>query len=81
MLRKLLALAGLLGLAVAARRSPRPRQAPLRHVGWSFDGPFGMYDQDQLQRGFKVYTEVCSQCHSLNLIAVPQSRRPRRPVL
>ena len=27
-----------------------------------------MYDQAQLQRGFKVYSEVCSQCHSLNLI-------------
>ena len=26
-------------------------------------GPFGAYDQTQLQRGLKVYTEVCSSCH------------------
>ena len=26
---------------------------------WSFAGPFGKYDQAQLQRGFKVYHEVC----------------------
>ncbi|MGB6118795.1 MAG: cytochrome c1 [Mesorhizobium sp.] len=36
---------------------------------WSFAGPFGTYDRGQLQRGFKVYKEVCSQCHSLNLVA------------
>lgn len=36
---------------------------------WSFDGPFGTYDKAQLQRGFKVYREVCSSCHSLNLVA------------
>ena len=27
---------------------------------WSFAGPFGKFDQAQLQRGFKVYKEVCS---------------------
>jgi ubiquinol-cytochrome c reductase cytochrome c1 subunit len=31
---------------------------------WSFAGPFGHYDQAQLQRGFKVFREVCSNCHS-----------------
>jgi cytochrome c1 len=40
---------------------------PLQH--WSFHGPFGLYDQAQLQRGFKVYREVCSTCHSLKLLA------------
>lgn len=37
--------------------------------GYSFDGPFGRYDQQQLQRGLLVYREVCSSCHSLNLVA------------
>jgi len=35
---------------------------------WSFAGPFGRYDQGQLQRGFKVYREVCSACHSMDLV-------------
>jgi ubiquinol-cytochrome c reductase cytochrome c1 subunit len=36
---------------------------------WSFAGPFGHYDKGQLQRGLKVYTEVCSACHSMSLVA------------
>jgi ubiquinol-cytochrome c reductase cytochrome c1 subunit len=36
---------------------------------WSFAGPFGKYDKGQLQRGLKVYTEVCSACHSMNLVS------------
>jgi ubiquinol-cytochrome c reductase cytochrome c1 subunit len=36
---------------------------------WSFSGPFGKFDQAQLQRGFQVYKEVCAACHSLNLIS------------
>src|SRR4029079_14819311 len=36
---------------------------------WSFSGPFGKYDRGSLQRGLKVYNEVCSACHSLNYIA------------
>lgn len=36
---------------------------------WSFSGPFGVYDKAQLQRGLKVYTEVCAACHSLKFVA------------
>lgn len=36
---------------------------------WSFSGPLGKFDQGQLQRGLKVYREVCSNCHSLERIA------------
>jgi ubiquinol-cytochrome c reductase cytochrome c1 subunit len=35
---------------------------------WSFAGIFGTYDQNQLQRGFQVFREVCSNCHSARLI-------------
>jgi ubiquinol-cytochrome c reductase cytochrome c1 subunit len=38
---------------------------PRQH--WSFSGLFGTYDQAQLQRGFKVYREVCSTCHRLSI--------------
>ncbi len=40
-----------------------------KHVSFSFDGPFGKYDHAQLQRGFQVYKEVCSACHSLKHVA------------
>lgn len=33
------------------------------------DGPFGKFDNQQLQRGFQVYSEVCSACHSLKLVS------------
>jgi ubiquinol-cytochrome c reductase cytochrome c1 subunit len=40
-----------------------------REVDWSFAGPFGHYDKQQLQRGLKVYTEVCAACHSMRLVS------------
>jgi ubiquinol-cytochrome c reductase cytochrome b/c1 subunit len=36
---------------------------------WTFAGPFGNFDQAQLQRGFKVYREVCAKCHGLSMIS------------
>ena len=35
---------------------------------WTFAGPFGYYDTDQLRRGFKVYNNVCSACHGMRLL-------------
>ena len=32
---------------------------------WSFKGFFGKFDRGALQRGYQVYTEVCSSCHSM----------------
>ena len=40
-----------------------------KHVSFSFDGPLGTYDRPQLQRGFQVFKEVCSACHSLKFVA------------
>jgi ubiquinol-cytochrome c reductase cytochrome b/c1 subunit len=53
------------GPAAAQDHAPPP---PPR-LKWSFSGPFGTYDQAQLQRGFKVYREVCATCHSLGLLS------------
>ena len=61
-----LALAGLSLPAFA-----RTTQAELRPVpgGFAFEQPiFGRFDQGSLQRGYKVYAEVCSACHSMNLM-------------
>jgi len=40
-----------------------------KHLALASDGPFGKFDRQQLQRGFQVYKEVCSACHSLKLVA------------
>ncbi|HLM39204.1 MAG TPA: cytochrome c1, partial [Microvirga sp.] len=66
MKRTLLLAAALLGLsapAFAAGETPVPPQ-----VKWTFQGPFGKFDRAQLQRGFKVYREVCASCHSLSYV-------------
>ena len=38
-------------------------------VTFAHDGPLGKFDRGQLQRGLKVYSEVCAACHSLKLVA------------
>ena len=67
-----LVLASLLGAAVASSPAraaePEVDMLPDRQ-SWSFSGPLGGYDQGQLQRGFRIYREVCANCHSLNLVA------------
>ncbi|MDF0540952.1 cytochrome c1 [Sphingobium sp. H39-3-25] len=40
-----------------------------KEVHFSFNGPLGHYDKQQLQRGFQVFKEVCSACHSLKFVA------------
>jgi ubiquinol-cytochrome c reductase cytochrome c1 subunit len=71
MLGKFLTAASVAGLlAVGGVAQAGSSQAELKQdVHWSFESPLGMYDQRQLQRGFKVYKEVCSACHSMNLVA------------
>lgn len=68
-------LGGATTVAVAEDKTPVAENAtpvyPLkepREQKWTFAGPFGYYDKAQLQRGLKVYAEVCSACHSMNLV-------------
>jgi len=37
--------------------------------GFEFEGPFGTFDQNALQRGYRVYKEVCSSCHGMKLMS------------
>lgn len=41
----------------------------LKNVDWSFNGIQGTFDRQAIQRGFKIYKEVCSACHSLHRVA------------
>ena len=58
-------LAFVAGPALAAATAPEEPKG----VHWSFEGPFGKFDQAQVQRGYKVYREVCSACHSMDLMS------------
>ena len=40
----------------------------VKDVEFSFEGPFGKFDEAQLQRGLQVYTEVCAACHGLKYV-------------
>jgi ubiquinol-cytochrome c reductase cytochrome c1 subunit len=48
---------------------------------FSFEGPFGRYDQSQLQRGLQVYTEVCSACHGLKFVSFRSLENEGGPAL
>jgi len=61
------AAAGLALLAGAAFAAEG--QMPAKDVGFSFEGAFGHFDKGQLQRGYTVYKEVCSSCHSMQYVA------------
>lgn len=50
-------------LAYAAGDAPKPPEQD-----WSFSGPFGTYDKAAMQRGLKVYREVCAACHAMKRI-------------
>jgi ubiquinol-cytochrome c reductase cytochrome c1 subunit len=52
------------GHAMAAGDGPQ-----IEHRKWSFSGPGGHFDQNQLQRGFQVYKEVCATCHGLSRLS------------
>src|SRR6185312_11010231 len=54
-------------------------QVPPPRLKWTFAGPFGKFDQGQLQRGFKVYKEVCAVCHSMSMVAFRNLAEPGGP--
>jgi len=72
----LLAAALALPLAGTAQAS---EGAALKHVDWSFSGPFGTFDRAQLKRGFQVYKEVCAACHSIKYVSYRNLSEPGGP--
>lgn len=68
-----IALTGAMGTLAAtaeAATAPAPPEQEWHHGGVnSFTSMFKTFDRASLQRGFQVYKEVCSACHSMNLVA------------
>jgi ubiquinol-cytochrome c reductase cytochrome c1 subunit len=50
-----------------------------KDIDFSFEGPFGTFDRGQLQRGYKVYKEVCSNCHSMKQMVFRNLNQPGGP--
>ncbi|MEQ8267293.1 MAG: cytochrome c1 [Parvibaculum sp.] len=69
-----------LGLALAAPAAKAAEgEVALKHVDWTFNGVFGTYDRDALRRGYKVYKEVCSVCHSMQYVKYRNLAEPGGP--
>ena len=60
--------------SIAAEKSHK-----LLEPSWSFKGFFGKFDRAQLQRGYQVYTEVCSACHSVKYLSYRNLSQPGGP--
>jgi ubiquinol-cytochrome c reductase cytochrome c1 subunit len=56
-------------LTLAALPALAAEGVELKDVDWHHEGPFGTFDRAAAQRGFLVYKEVCSACHSLHFVA------------
>lgn len=63
-------LSALIAFAAPAAFAAGKKGAPIDNIDFSFDGPFGTYDVNQLQRGLQVYTELCSACHGLKFVPI-----------
>ncbi|SNS06191.1 cytochrome c1 [Antarctobacter heliothermus] len=65
---KKLTLAAFVALGLTGGAHAAGGEAHVEDFAFSFEGPFGTWDQNQLQRGLKIYTEVCSACHGLRYV-------------
>ena len=69
MIKMVRSFAAMAAIAIATPAFSAGGDVHIDRQQWSFAGPFGVYDRGQLQRGFKVYQEVCQACHGLRLVA------------
>lgn len=63
-----LLVAGIVTAALVRPAAAAEDFEPPKQIEWSFDGPVGTFDRAALQRGFQVFKEVCSGCHTLKYI-------------
>ena len=56
-------------IIISCNNSVAEEKVSLLKNKWSFEGIFGTFDRASLRRGYQVYNEVCSTCHSMNLLS------------
>lgn len=78
-MRKTLALAAMPVMALMAAPVLASEATHIAREEWSFAGFNGRYDKNQLQRGFQVYQNVCSNCHGLSRIFFRNLVQPGGP--
>ncbi len=71
--------AAAIAAAVSSGALAAEGQKPAHDISFSFEGPFGHFDRAQLQRGYKVYKEVCASCHAMHLVAFRNLSQPGGP--
>ena len=59
----------IISLTVVSLNSQSAEKVEYLKTDWSFKGLFGKFDRGALQRGYQVYTEVCSSCHSMKYLS------------
>ena len=79
MKKTLVLIAAAVGLAMASPAMAAGGAKHPRSGGFTFDGPFGSFDQGQLQRGYKVYREVCASCHGMDMLHFRTLAEPGGP--
>jgi ubiquinol-cytochrome c reductase cytochrome c1 subunit len=79
MKKTLVLIAAAVGLAMASPAMAAGGAKHPRSGGYTFDGPFGSFDQGQLQRGYKVYREVCASCHGMDMLHFRTLAEPGGP--
>lgn len=70
MIRKI-ALTAVSAVALCTGAASAETMTPhIEDVAFAHEGPFGKFDENQLQRGLQIYTEVCSACHGLRYVPI-----------
>jgi ubiquinol-cytochrome c reductase cytochrome c1 subunit len=81
MMFKKFSIAALAALTLSAGGAMAAEGGEIHDVPFSFEGPFGKFDQNQLQRGLQIYTEVCAACHGMKYVPLRTLSDPGGPQL
>ncbi|MEM7271179.1 MAG: cytochrome c1 [Pseudomonadota bacterium] len=69
-MKKLLIIAAAASLGFGSAALAAGGAGYVEDKSFTFEGPFGTFDQEQLQRGFQVYNEICASCHGLKFVPI-----------
>ena len=76
---KLLAFFTIILTLISSKASAAGEKQELLKVDWSFKSFFGKFDRASLQRGYQVYSEVCSACHGMKQLSFRNLSQPGGP--